>query len=272
MLGQNGFFVELANTALDHLFNDVVGLAGFTGLLDEDRALTRDRRRIEIFDAQRLRQRRRHVHCDLFAKVGEHGLIARRFQSDQHANAANAVADGIVDVGGHHALRDRHVGRATQSHVLADGRDEVGDVVLHRAFEASARRSLDFLKVALRGKRQCCNRLGGVLELVVPGDKVGFGIQLDHRAFSAGCDNADEPFGRSAVCLLRGLREAFGAQPIDGGFEVAIVFLQGLLAIHHAYAGLFAQVLDQCSGDFRHGSAPRLSARRVRARSFQFMR
>ena len=61
-----------------------------------------------------------------------------------------------------------------------------------------------------------------------------------------------DAFGGSAVSLLGRLRQTFCTQPIDGRFEVAVVLGERLLAIHHANAGFFAQVLDQRSGDFRH--------------------
>jgi hypothetical protein len=39
------------------------------------------------------------------------------------------------------------------------------------------------------------------------------------------------------------------AQPVDCGFHVAVGFGQGLLAVHHAGAGLVAQFFHHCSGN-----------------------
>jgi hypothetical protein len=64
--------------------------------------------------------------------------------------------------------------------------------------------------------------------------------------------HAHEAFGGDAVSLLGGLGQALGAQPVDGRVDVAVVFDQRLLAVHHADAGLFAQFFDQRSGDLSH--------------------
>ena len=84
-----------------------------------------------------------------------------------------------------------------------------------------------------------------VLELIVAGDEVGFGIDFDQRAGIAADGNADQAFGGDAAGFLRGLGKAFLAQPVDRGFHVAAGFGQRVLAIHHARAGLVAQVLHQ---------------------------
>ena len=66
--------------------------------------------------------------------------------------------------------------------------------------------------------------------------------------------NADQAFRGDAAGLLGGLGEALLAQPVDGGFDVAAGFVERALAIHHARAGLFAQVLHHCGGDIGHGN------------------
>ena len=108
--------------------------------------------------------------------------------------------------------------------------------------------------------------LGGVadelLEVLVAGDEVGLGVDLDDGAARAVGGDADQALGGDAAGLLGGRRQALGAQPVDRLLEVARDLAQRLLAIHHARAGLLAQFLDQRGGDLSHVSAPFVSIRR----------
>ena len=96
---------------------------------------------------------------------------------------------------------------------------------------------------------------GEGLELVVAGDEVGLGVHLEDRRRVARRFDRDETLGGNAAGLLGGLREALLAQPVDGGLDVAVDLVEGVLAIHHARAGRFAQLLHHRSGNVRHGSS-----------------
>src|SRR5690606_36351956 len=52
LLQQHDFFVELAQTAFDHLLDDILRLAGLTSLRREDFLLTRNSCRIDLFSRQ----------------------------------------------------------------------------------------------------------------------------------------------------------------------------------------------------------------------------
>ena len=88
--------------------------------------------------------------------------------------------------------------------------------------------------------------------MIVAGDEIGLGIDLDQNALVGAVRDADEALGGDAPGLLGGGRQALGAQPVDGLLEVALHLVQRLLAIHHACAGLLAQLFDQGSGDLSH--------------------
>ncbi len=101
------------------------------------------------------------------------------------------------------------------------------------------------------------------LEVVGARDEVRLAVELDeHADLAAHVDvGADEAFARGPARLLGGLGEPALAQNRRGLLEVAVGFLQGGLALHHAGAGLVAQLFDQCSGDVareilegRHGA------------------
>ena len=159
-----------------------------------------------------------------------------------------------MDVARHHALADFERSRAAQRHVLADGRNRVGDRALDG--DIADLRRLDLLDVGADLERDLRDHLDQSLELLVARDEVGLGIHLDHDALGARGHGADQAFGRDAAGLLRGLRQALLAQPVDRRFHVAVVFGQRLLAIHHADAGRLAQVLDHRRGDCSHRLYP----------------
>src|SRR5262245_51156186 len=62
----------------------------------------------------------------------------------------------------------------------------------------------------------------------------------------------DQPFRGDATGFLGGLGEALGSEPIDRGLHVAAGLAERGLAIHHACAGLVAQVLHHGRGNRRH--------------------
>ena len=76
---------------------------------------------------------------------------------------------------------------------------------------------------------------------------------------------ADQAFGSDAAGLLGGRGEALLAQPVDGLLDIAGDFGQRALAIHHAGAGLLAQVLDQGGGDLCHVGSPEYRINRLPA-------
>ena len=59
------------------------------------------------------------------------------------------------------------------------------------------------------------------LEFLVAGDEIGLGIDLDHHAGAIAHGDADQAFGRDAVGFLGRLGQAFFAQPVDCGLDVA---------------------------------------------------
>src|SRR6202044_1849310 len=87
---------------------------------------------------------------------------------------------------------------------------------------------------------------------IVPGDEVGFGIDLDDDAEVLIDGQTDKTLRRHAPTLFGRLGEAFLAQPVDRLLDVAVGLAQRIFAIHHARAGLLAQILDQPRGNGRH--------------------
>jgi len=157
-----------------------------------------------------------------------------------------------VHVRGHHTvLHVQHAG-AAQDHVLADGGNQVGDFLGHRAAGAGKRRRLDGVDILADIQRDAGTGLHERLEGFVTCNEVGFRIHFHHGAAVGRGGDAHEALGRHAPALFGGGRQAFLAQPVDGIFDAAIGFGERALAIHHAGAGFLAQFLDQGGGDFSH--------------------
>ena len=110
-------------------------------------------------------------------------------------------------------------------------------------------RRIDLGRVVERNRQHAAHQR---LEVVVAGDEVGLGIDLDDNADLVFDGDPDQALGRHPAALLGRLGEALLAQPVDRGLDVAAGLAQRILAIHHARAGLFAQILDQSRGNGRH--------------------
>ena len=84
-------------------------------------------------------------------------------------------------------------------------------------------------------------------KLFVLRHEVGFAIHLDeHADLRAGQDRlCDDAFLGVAVRLFRGAGGAFLAEHIDRGFEVAIGFGEGALALHQTGVGFLAERFDE---------------------------
>ncbi len=193
------------------------------------------------------------MHRDLPAERAELRAIAGRFEPDDDPDSAQAVRDRPVHVMADSAFGHSQPLRAAQRHVLANGRDRVADRVTHRAAArigcAEHNRGVDIGRVAERDREHAAHQR---LEVIVAGDEVGFGIDLDKDADIVLDGNAHEPLGGHPPALLGGFGETLLAQPVDRGLDVAVGLAQRVLAVHHARAGFLAQVLDQSGGNGRH--------------------
>src|SRR5262249_60579284 len=85
-----------------------------------------------------------------------------------------------------------------------------------------------------------------------------FQITPDWDALEAAARMADQASRAIAPGLLGGLGEPFLAQPVNRRFHVAVGLTKRRFAIHHARAGLVAELLDHLSGYicFRHCGDP----------------
>ena len=154
---------------------------------------------------------------------------------------------------------------AAQFELLADDRGERLDGLVDGL---AVLERLGAQRVDVVGRRRHEVRhdvVGEGLELLVLGDEVGLGGELDHRgAVAVGVDRGDQAVGRVAVAALDVLGLALDPQDLDGALEIAVGLLEGLLAVHHPGAGGVAELLHVCGGKVRHRLVLSSSRRRRR--------
>src|SRR5579864_168167 len=258
LLKQNRLLIELAQPALDHLFDDRIGLAGLARLIAQDGALALDRRRIDRGDIEVLRIGGRHVHRQGTTDIRELPRVRRRLQTHHDTDLAKAGRQGIVHVGDNRALARFQALGAAQRHVLADGGDEMRELLADRATGSGIRHLLQRLDIVTVAQHERGHRLHETLEGLVARDEIGLAVDLEQRTDLAFGRDPDQAFGGDAPRLLGGGGQPLLAQPIDGLLQVPAGFLQRALAIHHAGASLLAKVLNQPCGYLSHHSLLRI--------------
>ena len=195
-----------------------------------------------------MRVGRRDMHRQLSAErrapAHRHALD---FERHQHADLAETRRLRVVDVGGDDALPDAQPSRAAQRHVLADGRDQLSRSPRRRcgrcrdrpspssASTSPSRRAPDPPRVRTKAWNSSLRATKSVSA-----------IDLDEGAARAPPPRPrSAPRRRRGPAFLAAAGEALLAQPVDRRLEIAGGLAQRLLAVHHAGAGLVAQLLDQ---------------------------
>ena len=247
----------LLDLALDHLLLDSVGLVGVlrvVGHLSEENLLllgddlSGDSSLIDVAGVGSC-----DLHGNILAVCSKLvlGLDAvGGLEVDQDAVGAAAVdvcrADALV------------TDETADLDVLLDDQDEVLQSLIDglAALGLACHQSLDISGVLLH------DDLGGLLdegnELVVLGDEVGLGVDLDddaHLALGA-VISVDHALGSHAACLLGGGSQTTLTQDLDRLLEVAVSLGQSLLALHHAAVGLLAQFHNVLCSNSHFGILP----------------
>src|ERR1700722_13234307 len=251
LIEEADLLIEGLEAGFDDLLDHVCRLAGV--LLGQHGALARNHRRIEPGGVERDRTGGGDMHGDLPPERAKPGAIACGSEPNDDPDSAKPVGDRPVHVMADRAFGHSEALRATQRHVFADGGDGVGDRLSHRAaawvMRAEHRHRVDVGRVVERDREHAAHQR---LEVVVASDEVSLGIDLDKDADIVLDGGADKTLGRHSPTLLGRLGEALLSQPIDRRLDVALGLAQRILAIHHARAGLFAQILDQSGANRRH--------------------
>ena len=142
-------------------------------------------------------------------------------------------ADAGVDTG---KAADLHILTQRQEQLVLSGGD--GALAVH---PGAALQGFHIGGVFLGDNRS--HALDKVLEQLAVGNKVRLAVDLHHDAHAVDDGGIGHALGGHAAGLL-GLRgQALFPQQLDGLIDIAFGLGEGLLAVHHAAAGHFAQVL-----------------------------
>ena len=172
---------------------------------------------------------------------------------DEHANLRGQVRVGLVQVEVDVLALNAH--DAANLQLLADDGGEGIQAVLDGALtHGGGEQRVEVGSLGGNGGGQ--NLVGEVDELLVLGDEVGLGVDLDQHADGAvGLRGQQAGGGLAALALGQGL-QALQADDLESLLGVAVGLGQSLLDIHHAGAGLLTQRLHICSGEIRHRMIP----------------
>ncbi len=138
------FLGKLLDRAIDHLGDDVSGLAAFSRLFGGDRALALDHVLVKPGFVQRQRKGRRDMHRNLLAQRIQRLCIGFALQRDKHANLAEARRLLVMDIRHNCPRRHFQPPRTADRLILADRGDIVRQHFLNRL--AIERSGLDHLK------------------------------------------------------------------------------------------------------------------------------
>ena len=252
LLQEAVLLVVLADTAVYHLVDDLLRLRLGSGLVllecldEEDLLLLCEGSLVNVGLVEEGRIHSSSLHADVLAEL-LNGLVVlqvvRNLQSNQNADYAAHVVVGNVNGGVVETLETADL------QVLADGQNLLLESVLNGALaHLAGLQSLNVSRSVLdNDSSQIANEL---LEVSVLCNEVGLRVNLDDRAYAAlvAYSSLDQALSSDAVSLLGSLGQALLAEKLDCLVEVAVSLGQSLLAVHHAYAGHFAELLYVSSG------------------------
>ena len=184
-----------------------------------------------------------------FERIRLDGFFLAGLDGQQNAHFA-----AHVDVRDHgaDAVR-RQAGEFAQSHVFANGAAHGLDIFFRGAF-----RHGDLESLLQRGGLGIHESVGNVihqpLELVPLGAEVRFTVEFkdDAGAAAGSHSGADHAFLGVTVGLGRSLGNSLLTKILYGGIHVAVAFVEGFLAIHHAGVRFVTEGLDESCSNFCH--------------------
>ena len=252
LLQEAVLLVVLADTAVYHLVDDLLRLRLSSGLVllesldQEDLLLLCEGSLVNVGLVQEGRVHSSSLHADVLAQLLNSSVVLQtlgNFQTNQNADYAAHVVVRNVNGGVVETLE------TTDLQVLADGQNLLLQSVLNGAFAHLA--SLESLNVSRSVLDNNVSNVGNeLLEVSVLSNEVGLRVNLDDCAYAAliTYGSLDQTLSSDAVCLLGSLSQALLTEQLDSLVEVAVGLGQCLLAVHHAYAGHFAELLYVSSG------------------------
>ena len=103
-------------------------------------------------------------------------------EGDQNADSALIGDCRAVHIARDHAILDAQRGAAPEMNVLTDGRHQLGLAVGHRTAAAGISHGFQRVEIATAVEGQAGHGADEVLETLVAGDEIGFGVDFDQGA------------------------------------------------------------------------------------------
>ena len=126
--------------------------------------------------------------------------------------------------------------------LLGDGQVGAGVLAGHKGLQVGG----------LVGGHGGGHALDEVHELLVLGDEIGLGVDLDHHAHAVHDGGVSHTLGGDAAGLLLRGGQALLTQILDSLVHVAVGLGERLFAVHHAHAGHLAQGLYVFRSESHH--------------------
>ena len=139
------------------------------------------------------------MHGNMLTQLGQLFFVAFGFECNQYADFAQAGFNGIVDISGNNAVADFNHFGAAQIHILANLGNHVGQALFKRLVNFRALKSFHVANFARAHQGNQSGVLDIFLKDFVFGDKIGFGVNLDHGAFVSFNGNGNQTFCGNAA-------------------------------------------------------------------------
>ena len=240
LLGKAVGLVELAESALNDVSKNVVGLVCHLGvllhLLDEDSLLLSKNGCGNGLTVKVLNLHSGGLERNVPRTLRE-ALLVSNVGIEAYDNAGRAKA---VDIGGYNALNDSE---AADGKLLADLVDSLCKRVSYGALTLGELRSEKRLNVSgLVCDYGLENVLNELLEGCVLSNEVGLGVNLNDSGGVADGHNVNETLSSDTVSLLCGSSHALLTKELNSSLEVAVGCGERVLAVHHTAAGLLSEL------------------------------
>ena len=192
------------------------------------------------------------MHRQMLAQFFQFFHVARRFQSNQSSDLAQAFRYRAVDITDDNTVFNAQLSGTAQMHVLTDLGNQIRQSALNIFARRNMLRNLQSFQIRIALQRYVGNRSHKRLEQFVTRNKVRFGIDFDNGAFLAVDLQSNQTLRCNASRFLGRSGQTFFAQPVNCFFYITGGFRQRFLAIHHACARLFAQFFYDSGRNFCH--------------------
>ena len=191
-----------------------------------------------------LRRESCNLHCNISHRFSDFIVDDRGLGIDNDADAAAAVY-----IGGDESVLFLDLLKAADRELLADDCDHfnesIVDSLIRLIFPLLSEECIHVLCIAV--KSLLCDLVNIGAELLILSDEIRLGVDFDDGCLViAVLCNPCKTFCRDAVSLLGCLHRTVLTEILNGCIDIAVCLGERLLAVHHAGAADFSELLYKC--------------------------